>query len=168
MIGDDWENLVVVNDHLAFVRAGNNNVERSLLANIAVQMEPGRLCTDDLRDMIGKFYLQAAVAGDYNMLMLPFCCLIAGRNRDGAPSLIHAGNFRGRFDAREVPAALYPMPQEIQQIYRRRFAKNDGFSYRETMAKRIYEISARRHRINAAGDKWIYDTVTQRGHWMSF
>lgn len=158
----------MINDHLALVGEGNGVVEKAILDEIGNCTDKDQLNTNDLCDMIRDFYFWAAVDGDYHTLMLPFHCLIAGKNRDGSPSLINAENVKGRFDAQEVPMALYPIPQEILPVYRNNITQHYRFYYLESVRKKIHEISKICPQASDTGSKWIYDARTQRGCCVSF
>lgn len=167
-ISDDWEKVIVINDHLAFVSAGNAAVEKAIMADIHKHPNINQLSSGDLCEIIRAFYERVKREGIVNILALPFCCLIAGKNKDGEPTLISCGCFKMKYDFAIVPMALYPPTRESHQACTNSFAKNYKLHHDTFPERTIEDISKISTLVSPTGSKWTYNLEHQTGQLESF
>lgn len=95
-------------------------------------------------------------------------CLIAGRNKNGKPTLINCGCFKMTLNFAEVPMALYPPTKESLQDCNISFARNYKLHH-DTFAERtIEDISKISSLVSSTGSKWTYNFEKQTGQFESF
>ena len=167
-ISDDWEKVIVINNHLAFVSAGNGAIEKAIMADVHKHPNIEQLSSDDLCEIIQIFYERVKNEGIVGILTLPFCCLIAGKNKNGKPTLINCGCFKMKLDFAEVPMALYPPTKESHQACNLCFVKNYKLHH-DTFAERtIEDVSKISNLVSPTGSKWTFNFEKQIGLLESF
>ena len=167
-IGDHWEKVIPVNDHLAFASAGNGAIEKAIVIDIMKADNVSKMVAEDLCEHITAFYQRCEDTHAYSIMQLPFYGIIAGKSREGNGKLISCGLFKGRFEWKEVPMVLYPPSAAVHDLCVNSFVRNYKLYYDSFVERTIREISMVSDLVSSTGSKWTYDCVVKKGYYCEF
>ena len=168
LITDECDKITVINDHLAYASAGNAAIEKAITLETQKQASIRELTTDDLHDIITSFYNRVQELNIQSILYLPFCCVIAGKNRHNKLSLIAISCFRGVLSANEVPMVLWPPDKSVQQDCINSFVSNYRLHHSDFAKRTVYDISRLSKLVSPSGNQWIYNFETDKGEYSTF
>lgn len=167
-IGDHWQKVIPVNDQLAFASAGNGAIEKAIVMDVMKADNVPNMVIEDLCELISAFCQRCEEAHAHSIKQLPFYGIIAGKSREGNGKLVSCGLFKGKFEWKEVPMALYPPSADVHDLCVNSFVRNYKLHHDSFVERTIHEISEISDLVSATGSKWIYDLITQKGYYIDF
>lgn len=168
IISDDIQKITVINNKLCIACAGNNSIEKAILIDVEKSGFSDNMTVTDLLQVILKFYNRVIENKCNTILNLPFCCLIAGQDKENESDLICVTAFNGKIQHKSVPMILFhPNDTDLNQC-NTIFVKNYKLNYSTFVENTINDISQISKLVSSTGEKWIYDTKLHKGKLFSF
>lgn len=162
-ISDELQKVTTVNKHLAFVSAGNAAIEKALQIDISKSDIVDKLTVDDIVSIIETFYKRVIETAARTILMLPFCCLIAGKTNNEESALVSLSCMNGKFTYQKVPMALYPPANTKIDECNNAFVRNYKLHHDLFCELTVRDVAKISSLVSPTGTKWVYNKITGIG-----
>lgn len=161
---DNSQKLFVIHEQLCIAIAGNNAISMAVNIEIRNYIEENRrkITTDDLTSIIKSLY-DKIIAQSPSLLVYPFCCIYAGINNHGEPSLVCGTRCKDGYIFNAVSQIIFG-PADMKK------KKCDGILIKNYIMVRgdfpkniLNEVATNSKFVSPDGDKWVFNNQAMQG-----
>lgn len=168
VLSDECQKILPINEYSCIATAGNAAIGMVVEKEINNFQNNDNMNVSTITEIIKNFYKKVNEVKADTVRLLPFSCLIAGRDENKKLSLVAINVKNGNLDIKSVPAILYPPADVNTKICNTIFAKNLKYNHETFAEQTIKEISSISKVVSPHGHKWVYDFTVGKGKLYSF
>lgn len=161
---DNSKKLFQINEQLCIAIAGSDAMSK--VVNIEInnfkQQNNGNITTDDISNIITLLYRNIILKSP-SLLKHPFCCIYAGIDKKGEPSLVCGTRCSEGYIFNTVSEIIFNPADMEKKDYNGILIKNYIFTRGDYPKNILCEIAEKSKYVSACGDKWIFDIQKRQG-----
>ena len=162
-ISDDSDKILVINNNLAMVFAGNAAIQKAIeIDTDKIGTNKQLLYVEDAINILYSLFERLKMAGAKTILSTSSCVIIGGLSKDKSLKLLAFSYVHGELSWSEVKEdkILFPPNDVSMKKCAEIFIENFYLCGDRIIEKTVQDISKISKVVSACGNKWIYDNRT--------